>query len=172
MFSEWACLNWKILVDLVVTCLAYIEFPNSILSKNPKIGRIILIFPDSPDSHAAGSQPMLASVACLCSYWSPLKLEKATVSWPNAAHWSPLKPTEAHWSPLRAQRMTAAQADPKQTSPQAAQADPKQPKQTPRETNIAAAQGTPNRGKGGKSVNLIKFDQCLFFFYKNWVGGL
>ena len=33
----------------VVTFLAYIEFPNTILIKHPNIGRIILIFPDSPD---------------------------------------------------------------------------------------------------------------------------
>ena len=34
----------------VVTCLAYLEFPNSILIKYPKIDRIVLIFPDSPVS--------------------------------------------------------------------------------------------------------------------------
>ena len=33
----------------MVTFLAYLEFPNSILIKNPKIGRITFILPDSPD---------------------------------------------------------------------------------------------------------------------------
>ena len=32
----------------VVTCLAYLELPNSILIKNQKNSRIILIFPDIP----------------------------------------------------------------------------------------------------------------------------
>ena len=35
---------------------------------------------------------------------------------------------------------------------------------------MTAAQGTPNRGKGGKSVNLIKFDQFLDFSPK-WSWG-
>ena len=39
----------KILVGSVVTFSAYLEFPNSILIKNPKHGRTLLIFPDSPD---------------------------------------------------------------------------------------------------------------------------
>ena len=33
----------------VVTFLAYLEFPNSILIKNQTVGQIILIFPDFPD---------------------------------------------------------------------------------------------------------------------------
>ena len=35
---------------------------------------------------------------------------------------------------------------------------------------MTAAQGTPNRGKGGKSVNLIKFDQ-FFDFSPKWSWG-
>ena len=46
--SEWDPLQWKILVDSVVSFLAYLEGPNSILIKNPKIGRIILEFPYFP----------------------------------------------------------------------------------------------------------------------------
>ena len=36
--------------------------------------------------------------------------------------------------------------------------------------NMTAAQGTPNRGKGGKSVHLIKFDQ-FFDFLPKWSWG-
>ena len=35
---------------------------------------------------------------------------------------------------------------------------------------MTAAQGTPNRGKGGKSINLIKFDQ-FFDFLPKWSWG-
>ena len=35
---------------------------------------------------------------------------------------------------------------------------------------MTAAQGTPNRGQGGKSVNLIEFDQ-LFDFSPKWSWG-
>ena len=35
---------------------------------------------------------------------------------------------------------------------------------------MTAAQGTPNRGKRGKSINLIKFDQFLDFSPK-WSWG-
>ena len=41
----------------------------------------------------------------------------------------------------------------------------------PRLIQITAAQGTPNRGKGDKSVNLIEFDKCFDFLPKNGVGG-
>ena len=37
--------------------------------------------------------------------------------------------------------------------------------------NMTAAQGTPNRGKGGKSINLIKFDY-FFDFSPKWSWGL
>ena len=36
---------------------------------------------------------------------------------------------------------------------------------------MTAAQGTPNRGKGGKSINLIKFD-IVFDFSPKWSWGL
>ena len=38
-------------------------------------------------------------------------------------------------------------------------------------SKITAAQGTPNRGKGGKSINLIKFDQFLDFSPKMELGA-
>ena len=37
-------------------------------------------------------------------------------------------------------------------------------------SKMTAAQGTPNRGKGGKSINLIKFDEFLHFSPK-WSWG-
>ena len=37
--------------------------------------------------------------------------------------------------------------------------------------NMTAAQGTPNRGKGGKSINLVKF-VIFLIFCQNGFGSL
>ena len=42
---------------------------------------------------------------------------------------------------------------------------------TARSKNDSSPRGTPNRGKGGKSINLIKFDHFFFYFLRKWSWG-
>ena len=64
-FSEWACLEWKILADIRRVFLAYLEAPNSILVKNRKINRILLNCPPITPSSPRWANGCLGSLGLL-----------------------------------------------------------------------------------------------------------
>ena len=70
-FSEWDSLQRKSLVDFRRVFLAYLEGPNSILIKNPKISRIILKFPYFPYYPCLGSLGLLSCRKVLCPFHHP-----------------------------------------------------------------------------------------------------